>query len=62
MKPQRKPPNDLSIRLGNKKALKEKLKKIAVKNQISVNKLLIFIIEEWIKAYEGGKEFTRNLK
>jgi len=62
MGPKRKPPNDLSIRLGNKKVLKDKLKKIAVKNQISVNKLLIFIIEEWIKAYEGGKEFTRNLK
>lgn len=61
-KPQRKPVHDLSVRLGDKKALKGKLQKIAGKNQISLNKLLIFIIEEWLKAYEGGKKFTRNLK
>lgn len=61
-KPQRKPVHDLSVRLGDKKALKAKLQKIAGKNQISLNKLLIFIIEEWLKAYEGGKKFTRNLK
>jgi len=61
-KSQRKPVHDLSVRLGDKKALKGKLQKIAGKNQISLNKLLIFIIEEWLKAYEGGKKFTRNLK
>ena len=60
--PQRKPVHDLSVRLGNKKPLKGKLQKIAGKNQISLNKLLIFIIEEWLKSYEGGKKFTRNLK
>lgn len=61
-KPQRKPVHDLSVRLGDKKALKGKLQKIAGKNHLSVNQLLIFIIEEWLRAYEGGKEFTRKLK
>ena len=60
MKP--KPTQDLSIRLGNKKALKGKLQKIAGKNQISVNQLLIFIIECWLAQHEGGKVFTRKLK
>jgi len=61
-KPQRKPDHDLSVRLGDKKELKGKLQKIAGKNQISLNKLLIFLIEEFISSYEGGKEFTRKLK
>lgn len=61
-KPQRKPAHDLSIRLGTKKALKGKLQKIAGKNQISLNKLLIFIIEEWLGRYDTGKKFTRELK
>ena len=62
-KPQRKPAHDLSIRLGDKKGLKGKLQKIAGKNDLSLNKLLIFIIEEWLKAYnEEGKIFTRELK
>lgn len=61
-KPQRKPPHDLSIRLGNKRALKGKLQKIAGKNDLSLNKLLILIIEEWITAYEKGKRIDRQLK
>ena len=60
--PQRKPDHDLSVRLGNKKALKGKLQKIAGKNQISLNKLLIFIIEDWLGRYDTGKKFTRELK
>ena len=61
-KPQRKPPHDLSVRLGDKKALKGKLQIIAGKNQISLNKLLIFIIEEWLARYEVGERFNRKLK
>ena len=60
--PKPKPPHDLSIRLGTKKALKGKLQKIAGKNQISLNRLLIFIIEEFIREYAIGKKFTRELK
>ena len=60
--PQRKPPHDLSVRLGDKKGLKGKLQKIAGKNNISLNKLLIFIIEEFIREYAIGKKFTRELK
>lgn len=50
---QPKPLQDLSIRLGNKKALKSKLQKIAGKNQLSMNRLLIFIIEDWIMKYDA---------
>jgi len=61
-KPQRKPPHDLIVRLGNKKPLKAKLQKIAGKNQMSVNKLMIKIICWFIDAYESGKDFTIMLK
>jgi hypothetical protein len=61
-KPQRKPPHDLSIRLGNKKALKAKLQKIAGKNDLSMNQLLIFLIESWLSNYEKGKRVSRELK
>lgn len=55
--PHRKPNQDLSVRLGNKKALKSKLQKIAGKNQISLNRLLISIIEEWLEAYDQSKKY-----
>jgi len=62
VKMDKKPPHDLIVRLGNKKPLKAKLQKIAGKNHLSMNQLLIFIIEEWLKVYEKGKKFTRELK
>ncbi|HDY67262.1 MAG TPA: hypothetical protein ENH85_05665 [Candidatus Scalindua sp.] len=61
-KPQRKPAHDLSVRLGNKKGLKGKLQRIAGKNDLSLNKLLILIIEEFVRAYEKGKKPSRELK
>jgi len=62
MKQQRKPPNDLSVRLGDLRPLKDKLKKIAAKNNMSLNKLLIFIIESFFVSYEKGEGFNRKLK
>jgi len=61
-KPQRKPAHDLSVRLGDKKALKAKLQKIAGKNDLSLNKLLILIIEEWLGSYDSSKKLARELK
>ena len=54
--PKRKPPHDLSVRLGDKKALKGKLKKIAHSKQLSMNRLLISIIEEWLEQDKKGKK------
>jgi len=77
-KPQRKPDHDLHVRLykdkeltykgkiefrlWDKKKLKGKLQKIARKNQISLNKLLIYILDWFIYSYEEGKEFKIDLK
>lgn len=55
----KKPTHDLSIRLGNKKALKSKLQKIAEKNQISLNRLLIQVIEEWLVLYQNSKGWLK---
>ena len=55
-KPKRKPPHDLSVRLGDKKALKGKLQKIARSKQLSMNRLLISIIEEWLEQDKEGKK------
>jgi len=57
-----KPSHDLAVRLGNKKALKDKLRKIAGKNNISLNQLLIFLIEWFISSYEKGEKFKTDLK
>ncbi len=61
-KPQRKPAHDLSVRLGKDKQMKTKLQKIAGKNDLSMNKLLIFILAGFLYDYEAGKKFKKELK
>ena len=55
-------PADLYIRLpDDKKQLKLKLAKIAAKNDITLNKLMIYIVE-WFLEERKDREFTFKLR
>jgi len=55
-------PADLYIRLPDDKIqLKSKLAKIAAKNDITLNKLMIYIVE-WFLEERKDREFTIKLR
>ncbi|NIO48998.1 MAG: hypothetical protein GTN73_06135 [Candidatus Aminicenantes bacterium] len=55
-------PAELYIRLpGEKKGIKRELGKIAAKNDITLNRLIIFIID-WFLEQRKDKEFVIKLK
>ena len=61
-KPQRKPPHDIIIRLGKDKPLKKQLQRIAEKNRISLNRLMVIMIEYFLEKYKEGLKITLGLK
>ena len=56
-----KQPPDISIRLHGKNYLKKELQKIAKRNKISMNTLMINIIEWWLEE-KGKRNFQIKLK
>lgn len=56
-----RPGADISIRLHEKKKLKDELLKIAKRNKISLNTLMINIIEWWLEE-KGKRNFQIKLK
>jgi len=61
-KPQRKPPHDIVIRLGKDQQLKKELQKIADKNRMSVNRLMVIMIEYFLEKYKEGLKISLGLK
>jgi len=61
-KPKRKPPHDLSVRLGKDQQLKKELQKIADKNRMSVNRLMVIMIEYFLEKYKEGLKISLGLK
>jgi hypothetical protein len=47
--------HDICIRLGKHKPLKQDLEKIAKKNSISLNRLMIFVVEHFVKEHKNFK-------
>lgn len=54
--------HDIYIRLGEKKHIKTELQRIARKNRITVTKLVIDILEEFLQKRKAGENFHIKLK
>ena len=52
-------PHDIAIRLPDeKKYIKKGLRRIAKRNRMSLNQLVIVILDRWLEERKEGKEFT----
>ena len=58
----KKPPHDIVIRLGKDQQLKKELQKIADKNRMSVNRLMVIMIEYFLEKYKEGLKISLGLK
>jgi len=54
--------HDIYIRLGEKGHIKKKLEEIAIKNRITVTKLVITILEDFLEQRKTGKNFHLKLE
>jgi len=54
--------HDIVIRLGEKKHIKDELEKIARKNRITLTKLVITILEDFLEQRKTGKNFHLKLE
>jgi hypothetical protein len=56
-------PHDIAIRLPDeRKYIKKGLRKIAKRNRMSLNQLVIVILDRWLEDQKAGKEFTMPIK
>ena len=54
--------HDIWVRLGEKKYIKDELEEIARKNRITMTKLVITILEDFLEQRKAGKNFHLKLE